>query len=248
MSTSSDSPRSAAAPRARDLGAGGPAPLVALDQVRFAYPSSRFRLDIPAFAVAPGESLALTGPSGCGKTTLVNLISGILVPQSGVVAFEGRPISSLPDHRRRDFRIRSIGHLFQDFGLLDYLDGEENILLPYFVNRSLVLDADARRRARDLAAQLGVADRLDRLPSRLSQGERQRIALCRALVTRPRLIIADEPTGNLDPANAERTVALLLDAVRLTGAALIAITHDRALPAHFSRTVALPDLAPPGPG
>ncbi len=218
-------------------------PLIELSDIRFRYPGGEFELGLPRMSIQASETVALTGPSGCGKTTLVNLISGILTPQSGGVRVDGIPVSSLGDVARRAFRISTIGFLFQDTGLLDYLNAEENILLPFLINRSLKnTDTDIRARARQFAESLGVGHRLKRKPAELSGGECQRVAIARALVTHPNLIIADEPTASLDPDNAARTMDLILETSRSQNATLLTITHDPAMARRHDRTINLPSV------
>jgi len=136
-------------------------------------------------------------------------------------------------------RARVVGLVFQELELLEHLDVIENVLLPYFAVPALRLDSAARARAAALLARVGLGDKLRRRPHALSQGERQRAALARALVTEPRLVLADEPTGNLDPATGRRALELLLDEARRTGAAVMMVTHDHSLLPHFDRTVDL---------
>jgi putative ABC transport system ATP-binding protein len=208
----------------------------------FAYPGSGFRLHIPSFALRDGERLAVIGPSGSGKTTLLNLVSGIITPQRGQVRAAGTDLGTLSDARRRAFRIRNVGFVFQDFELLDYLDVLDNILHPYRITGALRLDRTVRARARRLADDLGVGDKLARHPSHLSQGERQRVAICRALLPEPGLLLADEATGNLDPDNKGRILDLLFDSVDARGAALLAVTHDHELLPRFNRVVDFGDF------
>jgi len=204
--------------------------------VQFAYPVGGFGLAIPSFAVPSGQRLAVIGPSGSGKTTLLNLIAGILIPGQGKVEVAGTEVSGLGDARRRDFRIKNIGFVFQDFELLDYLNVLDNILHPYRIS-ALRLDRTVRERAEGLAERLAVGDKLKRRPDDLSQGEKQRVAICRALLPGPRLILADEATGNLDPQNKMRILDLLFDSVEAQGATLLAVTHDHELLPRFDRVV-----------
>ena len=192
-----------------------------------------FRLSVPRFAVEPGTTAVLTGPSGSGKTTLLHALAGILVPHAGDVRVGGTHLltagTALGDAARRRFRIREVGLVFQAFELLEHLSVLENILLPYFINPALERTADVDARARDLAARLGISRMLPRGPATLSQGERQRVAIARALVTAPGLILADEPTGNLDPDTTGTILSLLLDEVRRHDATLLMVTHDHGL-------------------
>ncbi len=217
-------------------------PIVSCEDVCFQYPGDSFALRLPAFSAQPGESVAIVGPSGCGKTTLLRLISGILQPRSGTVRVAGEVLSGAPFPVRQRFRLSRVGLVFQEFELLDYLSSRENVLLPYRISDALTIDAAAERRADDLMAQTGIAAHRDRYPDLLSQGERQRVALCRALVTEPSLILADEPTGSLDPDNQARSVALLREQSRAADATLIMVTHDPEVLDGFDRVVKLPDL------
>jgi putative ABC transport system ATP-binding protein len=210
--------------------------VIAIRGLRFAYPGGAFRLEIPSFEMQAGEKLAVIGPSGSGKTTLLNLVSGILTPSSGAVRVADTDIAALSDAGRRAFRIRQIGFVFQDFELLDYLNVLDNILHPYRIS-ALRLDRTVRERAEGLAGRLGVGDKLKRRANDLSQGEKQRVAICRALLPGPRLILADEATGNLDPRNKGRILDLLFDSVEDHGATLLAVTHDHDLLPRFDRVV-----------
>jgi putative ABC transport system ATP-binding protein len=210
--------------------------------LHFGYPGSGFRLDIPSLRVERGEKLAVIGPSGSGKTTLLNLVSGIVVPARGEVRVAGTDVGALSDTRRRAFRIRTIGFVFQDFALLDYLSVLDNILHPYRISAALRLDRPVRERARRLADGLGVGDKLGRHPNCLSQGEKQRVAICRALLPGPRLLLADEATGNLDPQNKARILDQLFDSVDAHGATLLAVTHDHELLPRFDRVVDFAEL------
>jgi len=184
-----------------------------------------------------GEKIAFVGPSGSGKTTLLNLISGIVVPEQGQVRVANQEISCWSDSRRRNFRISKIGFVFQQFDLIEYLNVLDNILLPFWINESLALTVKDRQRARQLAEAVGLSDKLTRLPKQLSQGEQQRVAICRALVNQPDLIFADEPTGNLDPTNKQRILEILFDQVQCNHQTLIAVTHDMGILQGFDRII-----------
>ena len=211
--------------------------MIEIRDLRFAYPGSEFRLNVPSFDVRQREKLAVIGPSGSGKTTLLNLVSGITTPERGTVRVADVEVSALSDARRRTFRIRQIGFVFQDFELLDYLDVMDNILHPYRITDALRLNATVRERARALADRMGIGDKLDRHANDLSQGEKQRVAICRALLPEPRLLLADEATGNLDPHNKRLILDLLFDSVDAHGATLLAVTHDHELLPRFDRVV-----------
>jgi len=211
--------------------------MIEITDLRFRYPEGEFALAIDSLSIAVGERVAVVGPSGSGKTTLLNLIAGITTPAAGLVKTNGVGVSELGDGERRDFRARSIGLVFQEFELLDYLSVLDNVLLPYRISAALELDAAVRDRAERIADEMGIGDKLGRLPDQLSQGERQRLAVSRALLTQPPLLLADEPTGNLDPLNKDRVVDLLLAQVEASGATLVTVTHDHDLLDRFDRVV-----------
>jgi ABC-type lipoprotein export system ATPase subunit len=216
--------------------------MIHIASLEFTYPGAAFILRIPELHVARGEKVAVIGPSGSGKTTLLHLVAGILVPQRGQVACAGVTVSALPDRERRDFRIRTLGFVFQDFELLDYLDVLDNILHPYRITDALRLTAAVRGRAETLAHQMGIGDKLRRPVDHLSQGEKQRVAICRALLPSPQLVLADEATGNLDPRNKGHILELLFQSVAAHDATLLAVTHDHALLSHFDRVVNFNDF------
>ncbi len=210
---------------------------VRITDLEFRYGEGDFRLRIPALEVPTGSTMAFIGPSGSGKTTLLHLIAGIAVPQAGRVETQGVDVGGLSDAARREFRIRQVGLVFQEFELLEYLSVLDNILLPYRINPALRLVPDVRCRAEVVADQVGIADKLGRFPSRLSQGERQRVAICRAILPEPPLLLADEPTGNLDPASKDRVLDYVFDYAHRSGATFITITHDRELLGRFEKVV-----------
>lgn len=211
--------------------------MVEVKNVTFAYPSGGFRLRVPSLSLAAGERLAIVGPSGSGKTTLLNLIAGILTPDSGRINVAGTDVTALSEAERRHFRASRVGFVFQDFALLDYLPARQNILYPYLISRGLRLDTEARARAEFLANACGIGDKLDRHPGALSQGEQQRVAICRALVTQPKLVLSDEATGNLDPESKERILDLLFERAKEAGAGVLAVTHDHELLSRFDRVL-----------
>jgi putative ABC transport system ATP-binding protein len=216
--------------------------MIRIEALDFTYPVAEFFLRIPELYVAPREKVAVIGPSGSGKTTLLNLVAGILVPAHGRINCAGVEISTLIDRERRDFRISTIGLVFQDFELLDYLDVLDNILHPYRITGALRLTGEVREQAAALAHQMGIGDKLHRRVEHLSQGEKQRVAICRALLPSPRLVLADEATGNLDPRNKGHILELLFRSVEAHGATLLAVTHDHELLPHFDRVVDFSDF------
>lgn len=211
--------------------------MVRVKDLTFGYGAGGFLLRVPDFVLNDKERVAIVGPSGSGKTTLLNLIAGILTPNTGRIDVAGTEVSRLSDAQRRKFRAREIGFVFQDFALLDYLSARQNILYPYRITPALTLDPAARERAEALAAACGIGDKLDRHPTALSQGEQQRVAICRALVTQPQLILSDEATGNLDPDSKARILDLLFEQADAAGAAVLAVTHDHELLPRFERVV-----------
>lgn len=188
-------------------------------------------------SIANGERIAVVGPSGSGKTTLLNLISGISVPGKGSVRVAESEIAGLDDRGRRAFRVQHIGAIFQQFELIEYLPVRENILLPYLVSRALKHDVTVDRRLQELAETVGLRDKLSRPVRQLSQGEQQRVAICRALLPAPRLILADEPTGNLDPVNKQKAIDLLFQQCKAADLTLVAVTHDTGILSGFDRVI-----------
>ncbi len=211
--------------------------MIELEDVTFRYPRSDFALRIESMQVAQGERVAVVGPSGSGKSTLLNLIAGILETPTGTVRVGELRLDGMKDAARRRFRVASIGFIFQNFELIDYLNIEDNILHPYRICDALVLDAEVRPRVTQLAERAGIAAKLRSYPGELSQGEKQRAAICRALIAQPSLVLADEATGNLDPANKEIILKLIFAAVAQHHATLLAVTHDHGLLSHFDRVI-----------
>lgn len=211
--------------------------MISLTNISFQYPNSDFHLKLDELSIQPGSKTAVIGPSGFGKTTMLNLISGIYIPQTGSVVVNGETVNSLNDPERRTFRLTKIGFVFQDFKLLEYLKVLDNILLPFRINNALVLSGQIRKRAKDIASLLNIEDKLSKYPDKLSQGERQRVAICRALLNDPGIILADEPTGNLDPENKQKIMRILFDYVKEKGSTLITVTHDHELLKGFDRII-----------
>ncbi len=199
------------------------------------WPRRRRVLRVRELAIGEREKVAVTGPSGTGKTTLINLLSGLLVPESGSINVLGLELTGLSAEDRQDLRVLKLGLVFQEFELLEYLDVVDNILLPYRITPVLRLDSAAR--------EVGLGDKLSRLPGQLSQGERQRVAVCRALVTRPAAIFGDEPTGNLDAANRDHVTDALFRYSEETGAPIVVVSHDPELVLRFERRVDVTELA-----
>ena len=193
-------------------------------------------LDDVTLEVKEGEFVVVQGPSGCGKTTLLLTAGGLLSPDDGDVLLEGEDFYRLSVEARARLRASAVGFVFQQFHLIPYLSVLENVMCP-----SLAVDtAHSRTRPEELIAHFGLSDRARHLPSELSTGERQRTALARALLNRPRLLLADEPTGNLDPASSTIGLEHLAEFARSGGAVLLA-THDTNIKAHASRILRIVD-------
>jgi ABC-type lipoprotein export system ATPase subunit len=197
-------------------------------------------LDGVALDVAPGEAVAVMGPSGCGKSTLLHLLGGLEHPSSGEVWLQGRRIDRLNEKALARLRRRAIGFVFQAFHLMDELTAVENVELPALLaGRS---PRSARHRAEKLLEDVGLADRASHLPSALSGGQRQRVAIARALSNEPLVVLADEPTGNLD-STATVDVLRLLDSLRAAGQTLLIVTHDERVAATADRLISMRDGA-----
>jgi putative ABC transport system ATP-binding protein len=184
------------------------------------------------------DYLAVRGPSGCGKSTLLHLLGCVDTPTSGTLLVDGRPVEKLPDAERSALRLRSIGFVFQRFFLLPMLTAAENVDVPQA--EAGVPRGDRRRRTTELLDYVGLSHRRDHRPDQLSGGEAQRVAIARALANRPRVLLADEPTGELDRATGDQ-IAGLLDRVHADGTALVIVTHDPEIGARASRTLLMRD-------
>lgn len=193
-----------------------------------------------SLSIAAGDYAAIRGPSGCGKSTLLHMLGCVDTPSSGQLLFDGHDIAGLSDSRRSQLRLRQIGFVFQRFFLLPMLTAQENVELPQ--SEAGVAKPERQQRTAELLEYVGLADRADHRPSQLSGGEMQRVAIARALANRPRLLLADEPTGELDGATGEQ-IAALLDRVNADGTALIIVTHDPELAARARRALTMRDGA-----
>lgn len=216
--------------------------MITLSNIKFQYPNSDFHLELDQLQFTSGTKTAVIGPSGFGKTTLLNLVSGINIPQEGVVDVGDKQINKLGERERRTFRLLNIGFVFQDFRLLEYLKVSDNILLPFRINKALKIKPGVRDSLNEITASMNIADKLNKYPDKLSQGERQRVAICRALINEPKVILADEPTGNLDPENKQRIMEMLFSYVDKKDSTLITVTHDHELLSGFDRVVDFKEL------
>ena len=190
------------------------------------------------FSVEPGAFLAVAGPSGSGKTTLLGLLAGLDLPTAGTVHLDGEELGALDEDRRARIRGEKIGFVFQSFQLIPTLTARENVQVPLELRGE-----EAAARATDLLARVGLGDRAHHYPAQLSGGEQQRVALARAFSTRPKVLFADEPTGNLDSVAGAAIIELLLDLNRTDGATIAVITHDHDLATRARRTIRLADGA-----
>ena len=193
------------------------------------------------FSVGRGEFVAIMGASGSGKSTLLGLLAGLDNPTSGSVALNGTVISNLAEDRLAQLRGKTIGFVFQSYQLIPTLTALENVLLPYELNDDAGGSKAGVERARALLDSVGLSGRVDHYPVQLSGGEQQRVALARAFILRPPIVLADEPTGNLDTVNGEHILQLLLELNRVEGTTLVLVTHDPALAAHAGRRITLRD-------
>jgi len=216
-------------------------PLLEIRQLKKSYAApdggTHVVVDVPDFKLDAQAQVALSGASGCGKTTFLNLIAGILAPDAGSIKLNGQELAGLAESARDRVRATSIGYIFQTFNLLQGYTALENVLL----GMSFGPGAD-REFAKTLLKRVGLEAKLNHLPRQLSTGQQQRVAVARALANRPKLVLADEPTGNLDQANAREALTLIREACRENGAALLLVSHDREVLGQFESVQELAKL------
>ena len=210
--------------------------LVAVQNLQKSYPSSgvgtEMIVNVPSFYLSKQDQLALQGSSGSGKTTFLHLLAGVLLPDSGQITFLGQGIHLMNESQRDQLRLNQIGYVFQSFNLLNGFNCLENLLL----GMELKGNPD-RDHAESLLKAVGLGNRIDYLPHQLSIGQQQRVAVARALVNRPKLVLADEPTGNLDPENTDRSLQLLRSLCEEWGSALVLVSHDPRVIAQFEKQI-----------
>ena len=190
-------------------------------------------------SIPKGQFVAISGPSGSGKSTLLGLLAGLDSPTAGRVILDATDITGLPEDELAAIRGRKIGFVFQSYHLIPTLTAEENVLLPFDLNGGLQFDGPER--ARDLLGDVGLSDRRDHYPVQLSGGEQQRMAIARAFMVQPPILMADEPTGNLDTANGRHVLELLIALNKRENTTLVLVTHDAHLAAHAGRRIGLRD-------
>lgn len=222
-------------------GPGSPSPLVRISDVRRVYRQGDLEIEIlkgVSIEIGQGEFVALQGPSGSGKSTLLHILGLLDRPTSGRYELDGRDVSGLSDDEQSEARGRLIGFVFQSFYLIPYITALDNVLLPALYSDTA--GAQARARAVELLGLVGLSDRMDFKPTQLSGGQQQRVALARALINAPRMLLADEPTGQLDSATS-REIMDLMSAINSQGTTVVVVTHDEATAAYARRRIIVAD-------
>ncbi len=220
--------------------------ILSLQNIEFSYnPKSQKVLDIKSFSIEKGDKVFLYGPSGCGKTTFLEVIAGVLVPQSGIFSFLSRDITKMSPNERDQMRAAHIGYIFQSFNLIPYLSVEENIVLPLYLSperRKKISHTIESEEIQKICQQLGIVELVTRPVSELSVGQQQRVAVARALLGKPELILADEPTSALDQEHREKFIQLLFEVCKQENTTVLFVSHDRTLMNLFDRSVSLAEI------
>lgn len=217
--------------------------IISMVSVQFTYPARKgtptFSINVPDFSLVSGGRCMLMGPSGSGKSTILNLVAGELVANQGSVTVLGQDLKRWNEAERQAFRIANIGYIFQDFPLVPYLTALQNVILPYRINPQLTLGKEVTDHAKQLLDGLGLEQKSARKPKELSQGERQRLAIARALITKPQLILADEPTAGLDIERSHAVMDVLDSIVQENGVGLLVVSHEPQIVERFEQVVRL---------
>ncbi len=220
--------------------------IIDLKNIKFNYPNQACpTLDVPDFCIESGRKVFLYGPSGCGKTTLLEMLSGILLPQTGQVKINGTELTTLKPSERDFFRAANIGYIFQNFNLIPYLSVAENITLPLYLNSERRKNVSVQNEHHELlflCEHLGLIDFLSRPVTELSVGQQQRVAAARAFLGRPKLILADEPTSALDFDHREKFIQLLFTLCEKQKASVLFVSHDKTLQNLFDQSLSLQDI------
>ena len=215
--------------------------MIILQDIKRSY-DGRLVLDVPYCEFEDGKSYFIKGESGTGKTTLFNLISGLALPEEGIVQVGDDMVQCMTERQRDAFRAQNVGYVFQDFNLFDGFTALENVLVPIAFVEQKARAKDAKARAMDALGKVGLADKSGVRVNKLSGGEKQRVAIARALVNVPKVLLADEPTGNLDKRNSAHIMDLLIDSARACGATLLVVSHDLSLAEKFDVVLDVSDV------
>ena len=219
--------------------------MIRIDKLTFRYKAkdqSAPTIHIPELHICKDRKTMLSGKSGCGKTTLLNLMTGILLPESGSIHIDNQNIPAMRDRARRLYRLNHIGYVLQEFSLIPHLRLQDNIKLPFYINPDFKWKRHHQNMLNDLMQRLQLESLRKKYPAQLSVGEKQRACLCRALVTRPKLILADEPTANLDEENRDEVLHILDDYIRSEQATLIMVCHDKSIRGWFDDHISFKDI------
>lgn len=218
--------------------------MITLTALQFTYPGkSKPTLQIPSLTIQAGEKVFLFGPSGTGKTTLLEVLAGVLVPQSGQVKINGVDLVTMNSRQRDQFRSLNLGYIFQSFNLIPYLSVQENILLPLSLRQNGLKNESALLKEMDsLIQRLGLESHINDKVMELSVGQQQRVAVARALLAKPQVILADEPTSALDQDHRERFLKVLFDLCKEQGTTLVFVSHDRTIQHLFDRSISLSEI------